>query len=215
MLDLEDIADVIATAVRDATAPLIERIAVLESRTMEFPVKGDPGKPGADVDMDVVKRLIAEEVVMAVSTLPPAEKGDPGVGLAGALIDRDGSLVLTMSDGSTQNLGAVVGKDGVPGRDGVDGHTFSLDDFDIEPLDERTIKMGFTYGEVKHSFELAIPALIYRGVWREVETYQRGDLCTWGGNIWHCDNDGCATKPDGGAWTLAVKRGRDGKDAAK
>lgn len=180
------------------------------------PKDGLPGKDGADVDMGEVKRLVAEEVVAAVSVLPPAEKGEPGkdgLGLANALIDRDGSLVITFSDGSDKNLGLVVGKDGEPGRDGKDGHTFTLDDFDIEPIDERTIKMGFTHGEVKHSFELAIPALIYRGVWREGETYDRGDMTTWAGGVWHCDKDGCTGKPDSGDWTLAVKRGRDGKDA--
>ncbi len=179
---------------------------------------GKDGKDGTDVDMAAVKQLIAEEIGAAVSALPPAEKGDSGkdgVGLADALIDRDGRLVLTLTDGGTKALGQVVGRDGKDGDDGAPGHTFGLDDFEIVPMDERTIKMGFTFGEVMHSFELAIPTVIYRGLWKQGETYQRGDMVTWAGGVWHCNADDCQSKPDAGEYTLAVKRGRDGRDAGK
>jgi len=171
-----------------------------------------PAEP-IEPDMDGLKEHVEATVKSAVAALPVPKDGEPGqdgLGLANALIDRDGCLVVTFTDGSDKNLGMVVGKDG---ENGNDGHTFTLDDFDIEPVDERTIKMGFTYGEVKHSFELAIPAMIYRGVWREDGVYDRGDTATWGGSLWHCDKDGCTTKPDAGDWTLAAKRGRDGRDA--
>jgi hypothetical protein len=52
------------------------------------------------------------------------EKGDPGpagIGLAGAMIDRSGVLILTLSDGRTHELGEVVGKDGRDGVNGADG----------------------------------------------------------------------------------------------
>ncbi len=190
---------------------LLDRIDALERRELLLPEKGEPG----EVDMAEVASLVETAVKSAVGALPARKDGEPGkdgIGLADALIDREGGLVLTMTDGTTKNLGPVVGKDGDPGKD---GHTFTLDDFEIVPMDERTIKMGFTYGEVMHSFELALPALIYRNVWKEGESYDRGDLVTWGGSMWHCDKDGTTSKPDGGDWTLSVKRGRDGRDAPK
>jgi hypothetical protein len=60
----------------------------------------------------------------------------------------------------------------------------------------------------------ALPVLIYRGVYQAGETYRCGDVVTWAGSLWHC-NATTDTKPDAGgdAWTLAAKRGRDGKDA--
>ncbi|WP_250518549.1 hypothetical protein [Caballeronia sp. ATUFL_M1_KS5A] len=60
----------------------------------------------------------------------------------------------------------------------------------------------------------ALPVMIYRGVYQAGETYQCGDMVTWAGSLWHC-NATTDTKPDAGgdAWTLAAKRGRDGKDA--
>jgi hypothetical protein len=35
---------------------------------------------------------------------------------------------------------------------------------------------------------------------------------TWGGALWHCDAP-TKDKPGTENWTLAVKKGRDGKDA--
>ncbi|WP_239295240.1 hypothetical protein [Caballeronia zhejiangensis] len=60
----------------------------------------------------------------------------------------------------------------------------------------------------------ALPVMIYRGVYHAGETYRCGDVVTWAGSLWHC-NATTDTKPDAGgdAWTLAAKRGRDGKDA--
>ncbi|BAO89027.1 hypothetical protein [Caballeronia cordobensis] len=60
----------------------------------------------------------------------------------------------------------------------------------------------------------ALPVMIYRGVYQAGETYRTGDVVTWAGSLWHC-NATTDTKPDAGgdAWTLAAKRGRDGKDA--
>lgn len=199
MLELADIAEVIADAVKEATAPLLARIDALEQREAPAPEKGEKGDKG-----DPGERGEKGE---------PGEKGADGrdgVGLADALIDADGRLVLTMTDGTTKALGVVKGADG---RDGEPGKTFTLDDFEVVPMDERTIKMGFVYGEVMHSFELEFPVPIYRGRFQIGEKYARGDLATWGGHLWHCDEDR-GKKPDEpeSGWTLAVKRGRDGKD---
>lgn len=55
-----------------------------------------------------------------------------------------------------------------------------------------------------------IAGMTYKGVWAPGD-YARGDVVTRDGSLWHCNAD-TATRPgDGGpAWTLAVKRGRDG-----
>lgn len=64
-----------------------------------------PPKPGKSVTVDDVRPLIES----LVADLPKPEPGAPGVGLASALIDHAGRLVVTLSDGSTQELGPVVG----------------------------------------------------------------------------------------------------------
>ncbi len=57
------------------------------------------------------------------------------------------------------------------------------------------------------------PGLEWCGVYVDSQPYARGQLVTWGGSTWHC-NEPTTTKPGDGskAWSLMVKRGRDGKD---
>lgn len=183
-----------------------EAVAAIELPTAE---KGEPGEPGRDVDMAEVAERIEQAVKAAVEALPAPKQGEAGkdgIGLADALIDREGALVLTMTDGTTKSLGKVHGKDGA---DGKDGETFTLDDFDIEAVDERVICLKFTKGDTCHSFELEFPVPVYRGVWREGE-YQRGDMVTWGGDLWHAEK-ATAEKPATADWKLAVRKGRDAK----
>jgi len=62
---------------------------------------------------------------------------------------------------------------------------------------------------------MRFPVALYDGVYDESkDDYEVGDLRTWGGSIWHCNVDGTKEKPSHGTsdWTLAVKRGHNGKD---
>lgn len=172
MLEIDDVAEVIATSVRDATGPLLARIEQLERA---------------------------------------AER----ISVTNALVDRDGNLILTLSDGGTRSLGGVIGKDGSPGENGRDG--LSASDVDINVLDDgRTLEFSLTQGDTIHAFEIAFPFPIYQGVFEEERTYVPGDMVTWGGSMWHCD-DPKGLKPGApeSGWTLAVKVGRPGKDAGK
>jgi hypothetical protein len=126
-------------------------------------------------------------------------------------IRSEGNLIVTLSNGTTKDLGPINGKDGAPGKDGRDGLGF--DDLDVTYDGERTFKLKFARpGDVKE-FEFSIPVAIYRGVFKYGEAYKQGDTVTWGGHLYHCDTD-TTDKPDGEqrCWTLAVRRGRDGKD---
>ena len=60
------------------------------------------------------------------------------------------------------------------------------------------------------------PILRDAGVFNQSQTYSRGDGVTFGGSFWICQEDGVTSKPGvGKLWRLAVKRGRDGKDAGQ
>jgi hypothetical protein len=182
--------------------PIEARLKAVEARQPEKGDQGptgDRGEPGRDGN--------------------DGAPGADGIGLADALIDKDGQLVLTMTNGQTKTLGVVVGRDGIDGRDGAKGEPgrdgFSLDDFDATLMDDgRTVILSFERGDAAFKVELGIPAMIYRGVFKEGATYVRGDTVTFGGSLWHCDEP-TDTKPCDGvkSWTLAAKRGRDGKSA--
>ena len=155
---------------------------------------------------------------------PAGPKGEPGmVGKAGDAGPRG----ERGPDGDRGEPGPVGprGEKGEDGRDGRDGaaiteselkalreaHAAEIDSLVTERLgslrlEGREWKMGDTVIGT-------VPVPVYRGVWKAGD-YERGDLVTWGGSLWHCDAPTKAKPGDGDTnWTLAAKRGRDGKDA--
>jgi hypothetical protein len=55
----------------------------------------------------------------------------------------------------------------------------------------------------------------YRGVFSTAETYLRHNSVTHGGSTWIAERDDPGTPAvDGTGWRLAVKRGRDGRNAS-
>jgi hypothetical protein len=204
-----------SVTVEDVT-PLIA--SEVERRVSELPrpKDGEPGKDGESVDPAEVQRMVSEAVDKAVSAIPvpkdgadgkDGHDGKDGVGLAGAIIDRGGELVVTLTNGETRNLGPVVGKDGGPGKDGRDG--FGFEDIDLLDADEGVILRFMRAGDVK---DFRLPIIVDRGVYKEGQTYRPGDGVTWGGSYWICQEE-TTDKPDGGkGFRLAVKKGRDGRD---
>lgn len=191
---------------------------------VERAVAGLPApRDGASVTVADLAPVIDEAVRRAVVDLPAPKDG---VGLAGALIDRHGALIVTLTDGSTRDLGAVVGKDAdtsavlravdqkvaaLPApADGVDG--FGFDDLTVEQSGERSFVLRFTQGDRAKEFSFDVPVVIDRGVYKDGATYAAGDGVTWAGSYWIAQKE-TASKPDSGdGFRLAVKRGRDGKD---
>lgn len=155
--------------------------------------------------------------------------GRDGADVVDLLIDRAGELIVTLSDGRAKSIGPVIGRDGVDAdmaalskqiadavasipapKDGIDG--FGFDDMDVHHDGERGFTLRFTKGEHVKEFLITVPVVLDRGVFKDGQTYQKGDGVTWGGSFWIAQVD-TGDKPDvGKGWRLAVKRGRDGKD---
>ncbi|UIK05011.1 hypothetical protein [Neorhizobium galegae] len=190
-------------------------LPTLERRVNDFLSAIPTPQDGKGVSVEDVAPLVSSEVEKRFAALPKSKDGNPGkdgVGLAGAFIDRDGNLIITMTNGEPRNLGCVVGKDGEPGKPGRDG--FNLEDFDAKVMDDRrTVLLSFTGKTLDYKVELGFPVMLYRGVYKDGQEYERGDTVTWGGSLWHCDSD-THEKPGEGSttWTLCAKKGRDGKD---
>jgi len=137
--------------------------------------------------------------------------------VAGALIDQDGRLVLVCGDGSKLDAGRVVGRDGINGQDGAPGAPgLGFEDIACSlGADGRTLVLRFERGAEAATFEVALPAMVYRGVYVPGRVYAPGDTVTFGGSMWVCGSTTSERPGDeAGGWTLAVKRGRDGKDFA-
>jgi hypothetical protein len=205
-------------------APPVDLDALVLKVAELVPVPKD-GRDGKSVTVDDVAPLLSDLVTKAIAEIPPARNGVDGVGIAGALITSDGQLAMTLSDGKTLQLGSVVGpkgqdgRDGMPGvgRPGADGQNgldgLGFDDIVVDYDGDREFTIKFLRGERVKAFTFTVPFDRYRGVYADGKTYNRGDGVTWAGSEWHC-NETTRTKPgeSSKAWTLKVKRGRDGKD---
>lgn len=143
--DVEAMAAEVVLLVKSALAPVLERLAVAETRLAE----ADKYAARLEGSTSLLQSVTAElsQRVAVVETRPL--------------------------------LPGPAGKDGEPGPPGADG------------------KAGLTY----------------QGVYQDGKSYELGDVATWGGSTWHC-NEPTTTRPGENtkAWTLMVKRGRDGKD---
>lgn len=242
-IDPDEFGRAMGLLIKDATAPLLRRIADLEARQ---PQKGEPGERGEKGEdappieiKDVVAELLSSDELRVLTNLQVAEavakhfeanpvrhgidgkpgepgpkgdsiKGDPGadgVGLAGAIIDRDGELVVTTTKGEAIKLGVVTGRDGAPGKDGAD-----LSDVEFDYDGHRTISVRARGGAVAKAYKLPIP--LDKGYWREGMAAEAGDIMTHGGNAWIALKDTSAKPCPENAedWRLFARKGRDGAD---
>lgn len=198
--DPEMFGQAMGDAIRKAVAPLHEEIAALKAQIAAMPTPSD-GKNGRDG----VDGKDGET----------GQKGADGLGLAGAMIDRDGALQITLTNGEVKSLGAVVGKDGRNGVDGKDG--IGLESFDMEYIPETheiAIKAGVA-GRVK---ELRYPAGGIRsaGYWRDGAKAKAGEAWVHDGSLWIATKDTSA-RPEtkGSDWIIAARKGRDGETTVK
>lgn len=101
------------------------------------------------------------------------------------------------------------GQDGASGKDGTDG--FGFDDFDVDFDGQRTFTFKWTQGERVKTKTFKPPLVLYRGVYKASEPYEKGDSTTYGGSLWIAQKDAPGTPGDGSSWKLAVKKGADAK----
>jgi len=181
---------------RDADPAVIERAVKAAVDALPAP------KDGRDAD-PVTEQQLAAQVARHLAVNPP-QPGADGVGLAGAMIDRAGELVITTTKGEAVRLGKVVGEDG---RDGISFET-ATGEYDAE--------RGFVIklGAGERRTELVLPYMVHRGFWREGLSTKAGQSITHDGALWIAKRDN-ASKPcleNEQDWALAARKGRDGKD---
>lgn len=195
MFDPDAFGAAMGELIREAVAPLHARIKELETQVKAIPAAAPPqfkepvdGMPGKDGE--------------------PGAKGLDGIGLAGAMIDRDGGLVITLTNGEVKSLGRVVGKDGEDGKDGISLEAFELEYIaDTHEINVKAVCAGRTR-------ELRYPAGGIRpaGYWRDGTKAVCGEAWVHDGSLWIAVKDTPqkpATNMDG--WIIAARKGRDGE----
>lgn len=163
-----------------------------------------------------VKSLVNE----AIAALPAAEPGKDGENGRDALsleilpfIDEGKSY--PRGSYATHNGGLWRAYEKTHGMRGWECLVDGVAGIDIQQSELRcfTLTVNRTSGasETK-SFD--VPVMIYQGVFKSGQEYLPGDTVTWGGSLWHCDEQTQDKPGEAGSkgWTLAAKRGRDGRD---
>lgn len=199
-VDVDAVADLVVAKMLDSgrvkTLAALEAAEAVAEHFRAHPVRdgkdgaqgpaGEPGRPGER-----------------------GEKGADGIGMASALIDREGRLVVTMTDGSTKELGPVVGRDGERGADGLSMANVVRE---YDAAAHEVVERWTVGGAAK---ELRYPAGGLRpgGFWNAGEKTLAGQVKTHDGHAWVALRD-TAEEPTIKAvdWVLFVRKGRDGRD---
>ena len=225
--ELPDIAAMVSDAVaaipapRDGKSVTPEDLQPMIQELVRNAVAEIPApKDGKDFDPSMLKQLVEQAVSDAVSAMPAAEPGKDGADGRDALtlevlpfIDEEKSY--PRGSYATHNGGLWRAYEKTHGMRGWGCLVDGVAGIDIQHSEQRTftLTVSRTSGtsETK-SFD--VPVMIYQGVFKSGQEYLPGDTVTWGGSLWHCD-DRTQDKPgEAGSkgWTLAAKRGRDGRD---
>lgn len=238
---------------KDAEPIDMDALALKAAELIPAPKDGRDGANGASVDPAVVAQLVLGEVTKAVTALPRPENGTSvtvddvvpliaaqvekavaaippvkdGVGVVTMLQDRQGHLRVTLTDGQTQDVGMIAGRDGDHGKDidpavvkamiveevakiplpkdGQDGAGFP--EMDGEYDEHGRLMLTWPNGK-----SIRVPSVVDRGVWRAETAYLKGDGVTWGGSFFIAQVEAPTTKPETSKeWRLAIKHGADGK----
>ncbi|MEB7601401.1 phage portal protein [Raoultella terrigena] len=186
--------------------PLLQELVT--AAVGEIPVPRD----GKDYDPAVLKQAVDD----AVGALPPAQDGRDALHLEiQPFIDEGKSY--PRGSYATHNGGLWRAYEKTHGMRGweciVDGMAVA----EIDHSDQRcfTVTLTRTSG-ASETKAFDVPVMIYQGVFKSGQEYLPGDTVTWAGSLWHCDEQTQDKPGETGSkgWTLAAKRGRDGRDKA-
>jgi integrin beta 3 len=173
-------------------------------------IDGKDGSPGIRGDKgDVASQEdIAAAVTKACEALLPAMVAKQYETSMPEIIARASVLVPPGRDG-------LPGRPGTVGENGRDGA--SVQQFEITEVGDRKRQFIVVLSDgttLRKEIEFS-GMVLDRDVHRPNEAYEKGDAVTHGGSYWIARKTTKATPGKSDDWRLAVKRGRDGKDAAE
>lgn len=214
MFDPEAFGQAMGEAILKAVAPLKADIETLRAQLKELSERqptvihgkdGAPGKDGTSVTTEDVAPIIRAEVEKAVAAIPApkdGKDGKDGVGLAGAMVSREGHLIVTLTNGEAKDLGRVCGRDGA-----------DFTEFSVEYDGERTLTIKGKGGDIKKR----LPVPVWKGYWRQGMSFEKDDVVTYDGNAWIAlkDTSECPGPDKKEDWRLFVRRGRDGEGVSR
>ncbi|MFA6204236.1 MAG: hypothetical protein WC710_13750 [Gallionella sp.] len=210
---IDDVAPLIKAAVdaiphaQDGKSVTLDEVAPLIEKAMAAIPRPENGKDGATADE--IKALISA----AVASLPKPQDGKSVTldEVKGFLGESMGSWEVNFERHAQRVLERAIERMPKPqdGRDGV-----GWDDMIVEHDGKRQVSFIFKKGANEYRADIVIPCVIDAGFYQDGMAVEKGDGVTFGGSYWIAQKD-TNTKPELGNpdYRLAVKKGRDGKNA--
>lgn len=231
-LELDDIVTAIDDAIVRSLAAVNQETIALRGELATLreligaPQKGDPGPSGEAGAIGPPGPVgpagpVGETgpVGIAGPSGPPGERGSDGALGRPGRDGRDGTRGERGEQGPPGPQGEAIrgerGEKGDPGAPGV-----GYDDLILEEGDDGVRLLAKRENQIK--LVGTLPCFKYRGVYREAQTYWRGNAVSYGGSLWIALRE-TTTKPPPrswepngkdapGDWQLACKQGAAGKD---
>lgn len=180
-------------------------------------------KDGESVPLERVERMVDDAVAKSVSAVRLPKDGEPGRDAAeldilpsideaksyrrGTWASHNGGLIRAARQTDVVKDGAIIEAGWVVMLEGQACPPVFTQGEDPREI---TCAAMLTSG-AKTVTTFRMPVMIYREVWREGE-YVKGDVVTWGGSAWHCQQKTTDKPGTSAAWKLMVKEGARGKD---
>lgn len=218
--------DAVKTYVAKSLQPISDRLSALEKTIADLPQPKD-GKDGKDgengKDADIT--AILSHIDQKIEELPKPQDGIDGRdgrdGVDG-LDALDVDILPSINDAKSYPRGTYARHNGglwkaYKNTDAMDGWECIVNgvasvDVEFDGLRNFKMKTLASDGSVLEK-AFSIPSMVYKSVFKDGNEYDIGDTVTFAGSLWHC-NTQTKEKPCTGSkvWTLAAKRGADGKD---
>lgn len=207
--DAESIKALVSEAISEVEIP-----APKDGADGQNGADGKDGENGKDADPELIKELVKKAV--SEIHIPEPNHGEDGKDALQLEIlpEIDESKSYPRNTYAKHNGGLFRSFEKTHGVRGWECIVDGVTDVELEQQDERTFLLSSKFASGKTNQKaFSVPVLIYRNVFKPGD-YKKGDTVTWGGSLWHCDEDTSDKPGEVGSkgWTLAAKRGRDGKD---
>jgi len=241
----DDVFDAMRGFVARKLETVVARLDALESRTPEKGADGLNGKDADETAIAAKVTEQVTKAIESIPAPKDGTNGERGLAGEKGADGRDGregepgrdALALDVLDAIdptrryqrgtfASHAGGIVRAfrvtDPLDGDLAKSGWTVVVNGIESEeeesPDDGRTVKRITRYTNGQTLVRVTNTGAVKdAGIYQATEQYLKGDGVTWGGSWWIAQRDSKGDKPDSGsgAWRLAVKRGRDGKDFTK
>lgn len=203
---------------KSLTVEDVEPLILLTVKTAVEAIEKPKDGKDAVIDMGEVQKMIQKAVEEAVKGIQIPE---PKNGLDGKdaleieiLPEIDEEKSYNRGTYATHKGGLWRSFERTKGMRGWENIVKGAADYRVEYDGEREFKIitELSNGDIEEKSFIA-PVLIYKGVYKPDQEYEQGDTVTYGGSLHYC-NENTTERPGTGSksWTLAAKRGADGKD---